>query len=156
MNPTQQLNEFLARSEAREAALSVAALHEFFDQLDVIETSFLHGGWTGAVLRTGHPGEGQLGAIRWDGKRFHDDNDVDPIISRDPSGARVANPVLGKAALRMVRYRGAVTATMIYDKHPIFDHFRRVDDDTALGVMDRKGEAAPLFFCLRRLPGDLS
>ena len=44
----------------------------------------------------------------------------------------------------------AATATMVYDKHPIFDHFRKVDEDLVLGVMDRKGEAAPLAFMLRR------
>ena len=30
---------------------------------------------------------------------------------------------------------------MVYDKHPVFDHFRRVDADTVLGLMDRKGDA---------------
>ena len=54
--------------------------------------------------------------------------------------------------LRMVSYRGVSTATMIYDKHPIFDHFRKLDDDLVMGVMDRKGDAAPLCFWLRRLP----
>ena len=49
-------------------------------------------------------------------------------------------------------YRGVVTATMVYDRHPIFDHFRRIADDRVLGVMDRKGDEAPLFFFLRRLP----
>ena len=39
---------------------------------------------------------------------------------------------------------------MVYDKHPIFDSFRRVDADTLIGAMDRKGEAAPLMFRLKR------
>ena len=41
---------------------------------------------------------------------------------------------------------------MIYDQHPIFDHFRKVNDDLVVGAMDRKGDAFPLFFYLRRLP----
>ncbi len=57
---------------------------------------------------------------------------------------------MGEATLRMVEYRGVVTATMVYDKHPIFDSFRAVDADTVMGAMDRKGEDAPLLFRLRR------
>lgn len=65
-------------------------------------------------------------------------------------GARDVNDLLGAATLRTVEYRGVSTATMVYDKHPIFDHFRRVDADTVLGLMDRKGEPAPLAFFLTR------
>lgn len=109
------------------------------------------GDWEGGVFRTGHAGEQQLEAIKWVGKSFHSENDVDPIISRAADGGREANPVLGKATLRLVRYRGVSTATMVYDQHPVFDHFRKINDSLVLGVMDRKGEAFPLFFYLRRL-----
>jgi hypothetical protein len=54
------------------------------------------------------------------------------------------------ARLRMTAYRGVVSATMIYDHLPINDIFRRVDDATVLGVMDRKGMDPPFFFLLRR------
>jgi len=104
------------------------------------------------VFRSGHPGEERLGQLAWDGKSFHNDNDVDPIISRGSDGAREVNPILGKASLRSVLHRGMVTATMVYDQHPVFDHFRKVSGDIVVGVMDRKGEDAPLFFHLHRLP----
>ena len=39
---------------------------------------------------------------------------------------------------------------MIYDSLPINDVFRMVDEDTVMGVMDRKGEEQPFFFMLRR------
>ena len=39
---------------------------------------------------------------------------------------------------------------MIYDKLPIQDIFRRVDERTVLGVMDYKGMTQPYFFVLRR------
>jgi hypothetical protein len=63
---------------------------------------------------------------------------------------REVSPIMGKASLRMVEHRGVSTATMIYDKHPIFD-FRKLDDDRVMGIMDRKGDAFPLFFWLRRM-----
>lgn len=57
-----------------------------------------------------------------------------------------------KARLRMTEFRGVTTATMIYDSLPINDMFRRVDADTALGLMDRRGDKAPnyFYFVLRR------
>jgi len=63
-----------------------------------------------------------------------------PLVSTKASGAR----------LRMTSYRSVVSAAMLYDHLPIIDVFRRLDDDTVLGVMDRKGMATPFFFVLRR------
>ncbi|AKG20830.1 DUF4334 domain-containing protein [Calothrix sp. 336/3] len=55
-----------------------------------------------------------------------------------------------QARLRMMEYRGKVSATMIYDYLPINDSFRRVDDNTVFGVMDFKTLPQPFFFVLRR------
>ncbi|MEL7418575.1 MAG: DUF4334 domain-containing protein [Cyanobacteria bacterium J06555_3] len=55
-----------------------------------------------------------------------------------------------KARLRMMEYRGKVSATMIYDYLPINDVFRKVDDNTVLGLMDFKGMPQPFFFVLDR------
>lgn len=54
------------------------------------------------------------------------------------------------ARLRMVEYRGVVTATMIYDALPICDHFRWLDESTLLGAMDFREFRQPFFFKLRR------
>lgn len=55
-----------------------------------------------------------------------------------------------RARLRMLEHRGKVSATMIYDDLPIHDVFRKLDDNTVLGVMDLKGMPQPFFFRLRR------
>jgi hypothetical protein len=57
-----------------------------------------------------------------------------------------------RAQLRLTEFRGVTTATMVYDALPINDVFRKVDGDTALGVMDVRGDVAPemYFFALRR------
>ena len=148
MNQQARFEELVAST----TQVPLEALLELFDSLDAIEPDFMLGEWEGGVFRTGHKGERQLDAIKWAGKRFNSDNDVNPIISRTENGSREVNPVLGSATLRSVRYRGVPTATMVYDQHPIFDHFRKLKDDLVLGVMDRKGDAFPLFFFLRRLP----
>lgn len=122
----------------------------FYDGLPPVAAEEMLGEWDGGIVATGHPGEGQLDALGWVGKTFRSADDVDPIVVAGPDGERQSSDVLGAATLRRVEHRGVVTATMVYDRHPIFDHFRRVDDRTVLGLMDRKGEPAPLMFFLRR------
>jgi GXWXG protein/Domain of unknown function (DUF4334) len=63
-----------------------------------------------------------------------------PLFATSHSGAR----------LRLTQYRGKESATMIYDSLPINDIFRKVDENTVLGVMDLKGMEQPFFFVLRR------
>lgn len=63
--------------------------------------------------------------------------------------ARTRRPA---ARLRMMEYRGVVTATMSYDALPINDHFRRVDEDTVIGIMDFRQIPEPFVFALRRDP----
>lgn len=55
-----------------------------------------------------------------------------------------------KARLRMIDYRGKTSATMIYDRLPIHDHFRKIDEHSVMGLMDFKGEKHPYFFMLMR------
>lgn len=55
-----------------------------------------------------------------------------------------------RARLRMVAHRGVVTAAMIYDAKPVIDLFRRIDDQSVMGLMDQRGAAAPFFFRLTR------
>jgi hypothetical protein len=133
-----------------ESQLSPAELLEYYDTLAAIETEFMLGDWDGGVLATGHDVERQMTSVRWVGKTFHERNNVDPMIVSNAEGRREASPMLGQATLRMVEFRGVVTATMIYDKHPIFDHFRKITDDLVMGIMDRKRDDALLFFYLRR------
>lgn len=56
----------------------------------------------------------------------------------------------GRARLRMLEHRGKVSAAMCYDQLPINDCFRKLDDNTVLGVMDQKGGPQPYFFVLER------
>jgi len=55
-----------------------------------------------------------------------------------------------KARIRMTEFRGKLSATMIYDTRPINDIFRKIDDDTVLGLMDMRGMDQPYFFKLCR------
>jgi hypothetical protein len=61
---------------------------------------------------------------------------------------------ISQARLRMMEYRGKVSATMVYDYLPINDSFRKVDENTVLGIMDFKNSPQPFFFVLRRCSGN--
>ncbi|MEL6353966.1 MAG: DUF4334 domain-containing protein [Cyanobacteria bacterium J06627_28] len=63
-----------------------------------------------------------------------------PLFKTDKSQAR----------LRMMSHRGQVSATMIYDHLPIHDVFKKVDDNSVLGLMDYKETPEPFFFTLKR------
>lgn len=72
---------------------------------------------------------------------------------------RVVRPLLTtckpRARLRMMEYRGRLSAAMIYDHLPVVDLFRKIDDRRVLGLMEWKGAVQPLFFVLeRRSEGD--
>jgi hypothetical protein len=141
---TERLESFAAAPAALEDVLA------FYDELPPVGVGDMLGEWDGGLVPTGHPGEDQLAGLRWAGKAFRGPDDVDPMVCLDEHGERRPSDVLGSATLRRVEFRGVVTATMVYDRHPIFDHFRRVGSDTVLGVMDRKGEERPLVFFLSR------
>ena len=49
-------------------------------------------------------------------------------------------------------FRGKHSAAMIYDRKPIIDYFRKIDDDRVLGLMEMRGMERPFFFLLTRVP----
>ena len=146
MSSSSQLKSLLDYPET----LPIAELHAVYDQLAAVHCEELLGDWRGGCFNTGHRGEALLHKLGWAGKRFTSINDVNPIMGLSRDGELEVNDVMDTASLRPVEYRGVVTATMIYDQHPIFDHFRRLSDTELLGVMDRKGDDRPLYFYLSR------
>lgn len=96
--------------------------------------------WRGGALATGHRTSRLLEKSRWYGKRFGDRFDVQPMLCRNDDGSIFSDTKSGRgeASLWMIEFRGVVTATMVYDGMAVFDHFKKVDDDTLLGVMNGK------------------
>ena len=45
----------------------------------------------------------------------------------------------GEASLWMEEFRGETVASMVYDGKPVHDHFKVVDDNAVLGIMNGKG-----------------
>jgi Domain of unknown function (DUF4334) len=60
----------------------------------------------------------------------------------------------GEASLWMEEFRGEVTASMVYDGRPVHDHFKVVDENAVIGIMNGKGAldgARHLYFYLERV-----
>lgn len=56
-----------------------------------------------------------------------------------------------KARLKLMEYRGLTSTAMVYDQHGIIDIFRKIDEDTVLGVMETRNTGkSGYFFILER------
>ncbi len=158
---------------------SIESILSFFDELESVNTEELIGQWKGTEVQTGHRMNGLLENLNWYGKTFESEENVHPLVFRSFSGQTQysVNPQLiplsidfpknrfsrflfylvksfiktnkSCARLRMVECRNAITCTMIYDSKPINDHFKKIDYQTLLGLMDMKNED-PFFFILER------
>ena len=126
-------------------AASATDLDALWADLDVVASEDMLGAWRGGDFATGHPAGALLGKIGWHGKRFDSLTDGHPLICRGEDGALYSNTRYaggGYSSLWNVEFRGESTATMVYDAMAVLDHFKRVDEDTVMGIMNGKLEAA--------------
>ncbi|SHI30444.1 GXWXG protein [Mesonia phycicola] len=171
------LNELLTNKKG-----NVADVLRVYDQLESVNLDFMTGRWKGEEIKTGHSLDGMLVPSGWYGKVFISPEEVHPLVfyTKNKTQLYSVNPkylpmdinvpknkVLGvlmalskpfvqtkksSARLRMIEYRGKYTATMAYDAKPINDHFVKIDENTVLGLMDKKGNSKnfPYAFVLQR------
>ncbi|KAH7153492.1 hypothetical protein EDB81DRAFT_687767 [Dactylonectria macrodidyma] len=130
-----------------------AVVANIYNRLKPVSCEHLLGKWAGHSFDTGHPTHKLLKDFRWAGKDFRSTNDVDPIMVFDKAGNRKWFSRYGNARLREVKYRGAVSAAMVYDNFPIIDSFRYVADDIVMGAMDNKDQqdTGTYYFYLTRI-----
>ncbi|MEV6344052.1 DUF4334 domain-containing protein [Actinoplanes sp. NPDC051851] len=120
---------------------TIDELDEIWAALPTVRPDAILGTWAGSEFVTGHSFEGSLARVGWYGKTFASLTDVTPIVCRADDGSLYANIELAKggASLWSVEFRGETTATMVYDRRPILDHFKPAGEDTLLGVMNGRG-----------------
>jgi Domain of unknown function (DUF4334)/GXWXG protein len=117
-----------------------ADLDDFWAALEPATIDFMIGDWAGGEFDTGHLMNGGLEKARWFGKTFVSATDVKPLVCRDDDGNKFSNVEMGKgeASLWMEEFRGETTATMVYDGQPIHDHFKVIDANAVMGIMNGK------------------
>ncbi len=126
------------------ASASPTDLDALWADLSVLGVEDMLGAWRGSDFATGHPASALLEKIGWHGKRFDSPVDGHPLICRGEDGALYSNTAAaggGHSSLWQIVFRGESTATMVYDAMAVFDHFKRVDDSTVMGIMNGKLEA---------------
>lgn len=125
----------------RTGAIPDAELDEFWATLPPATIEEMIGDWSGGEFVTGHKMNGRLEKVRWFGKSFASATDVQPLVCLDADGTKFSNVELGKgeASLWREEFRGEIVATMVYDGQPTHDHFKHVDDNTVIGIMNGKG-----------------
>jgi hypothetical protein len=133
-----------------------AELDDFWATLQPATIDFMLGEWAGGEFDTGHRMNGGLEKARWFGKTFHSATDVKPLVCLDDEGNKFSNVKMGKgeASLWMEEFRGETTATMVYDGQPIHDHFKVVDDNAVMGIMNGKNvldDGRYFYFYLERV-----
>ncbi|MGW7520172.1 DUF4334 domain-containing protein [Streptomyces sp. NPDC054796] len=140
MNLAEARARFTALRTA-EGPVSTDELDRIWAALETVRPEEILGAWKGDEFRTGHQLNGSLAKIGWYGKTFHSVMDAKPLMCRDAEGELYSDTRTGKgeASLWMVEFRGESTATMVYDGQPVLDHFKRVDANTLMGIMNGKG-----------------
>lgn len=140
----------------REGLIDPADLDAMWSRLHTMRIEELTGQWRGSAFDTGHRTSKILEKSGWYGKRFDSPLDVQPLICRNAEGELYSDTESGRggASLWMVEFRGESTATMVYDGMAVFDHFKKVDDGTVMGIMNGKGialdEGKHFYFLLDR------
>jgi hypothetical protein len=133
----KKFTEFKERS----GDIADSELDEFWAELKPAAIEEMLGEWKGGEFQTGHKMNGQLEKAGWFGKTFTSVSDVQPLVCLDADGNKFSNVEMGKgeASLWLEDFRGEVTATMVYDGQPVHDHFKKIDDDAVMGIMNGKG-----------------
>lgn len=142
--------------KARTDAIADAELDELWAALVPVDIDFMIGEWRGGEFHTGHKANGFMERLNWFGKTFHSAADAKPLVCVDADGNKFSNTeaMKGEASLWMEEFRGEVTASMVYDGAPVHDHFKKVDDNAVLGIMNGKGAldgGRHLYFYLERV-----
>jgi len=148
----KKFTEFTERTDR----ISDAELDDFWATLAPASIDFMIGEWAGGEFDTGHRANGFMKRLNWFGKTFVSATDAKPLVCLDADGNKFSNTeaMNGEASLWMEEFRGEVVASMVYDGSPVHDHFKVVDDNTVMGIMNGKGALDGdrfLYFYLERV-----
>lgn len=146
--------------KARTGVIPDAELDDFWASLETATIEYMIGEWRGGEFNTGHRSNGFMARLNWFGKTFNSATDAKPLVCIDADGKKFSNveKTNGDASLWMEEFRNELTASMVYDGRPIHDHFKKIDDDAVMGIMNGKaavdfsaGAGRYLYFYLERV-----
>jgi len=113
----------------------------FYDSLGPVRVDEVISKWEGHDINLGHECSDAMDQIRWWGKWYISADEAIPLVVFNEEGNQLSSNrslMRGEASLKMIEFRGVVSTTMVYDSEPVFDHFRKVNDEIILGCMNGK------------------
>jgi len=134
----------LIEESKRCVAVDSARLMQLYRQLDPVSVDFMIGTWHGSLFN-GQSGDG------WWGKQMISAELVLPLLFQREDGSVYSNEVWGLAHLASDRFDDLTeTAMLVYNDKPLYDYFRRVTDETVIGLTPAAALGADFFFQLTR------
>lgn len=136
---------------SQKGKISRQELDEFFAQLELVAIDEMMGEWQGGYFYTGKSKIEFLLKdfilMKWYGKTFFNPDKVSALVFSF-LGIKF-NLFFGTAVLRNLKFRDKISTSMIYNYLPIIDNFRKIDQNTVMGIMEIKGKIS-LYFYLKR------
>lgn len=134
----------LVEESKRCVAIDSALLMRLYRELEPVSTDFMIGTWHGSLFN-GQSGDG------WWGKKMISADLVLPLLFQREDGSVYSNEVWGLAHLTTDRFEDlSETAMLVYNDKPLYDYFRRVTDDTVIGLTPAAAAGVDFFFQLTR------
>jgi hypothetical protein len=134
----------LVEQSKRAVAVDSEHLMKLYRQLEPITIGFLLGTWHGSLFN-GQTGDG------WWGKNMISAELVQPLLWQREDGSVYSNEVWGLAHLELGKYDTlSETATLVYNDKPLYDYFRRLTDETVIGLTPAAAAGVDFFFQLTR------
>jgi hypothetical protein len=126
--------------ESKSHAIPSEVIMPLYRQLESIPIEFLISTWHGSLFN-GQPTEG------WFGKNMISADHVQPLLFQRPDGSVYSNEVWGLAKLIEEEVYGLpTTVTLVYYDKPLKDYFRRVTNETVIGLTPGEMVGGPDFF----------
>lgn len=156
MTTTTSTREAFEALKARTDRIPDADLDAFWSTLQPATVDVMIGEWKGGEFDTGHRANGFMKRLNWFGKTFVSASDAKPLVCLNDAGEKFSNTeaMNGEASLWMEEFRGELVASMVYDGRPVHDHFKVVDANAVVGIMNGKGAldgTRHLYFYLERV-----
>jgi len=142
----QQVLDAIERGRTEVVPSSV--LMPLYEQLEPVSIEFMLDTWHGSLFDGKPNPDDQDG---WWGKNMISADLVEPLLFRRPDGSVYSNEAWGLAKLFEGECNGLSKTVMLkYNDKPLCDYFRRVTDDTVIGLTPAAVLGVDFFFQLTR------
>ncbi len=117
----------LVEMSKNQTVIDSSVIMPLYEKLQPVTVDFMVSVWHGSVF-SGSPNG-------WWGKNMSDPTDVQPMLFSNADGSVYANESYGRASLTMGVWNGlSSTVALVYKSLPITDYFRKVTDQTVIGL----------------------